>query len=207
MKNTVEFFFDCSSPWTYLAFEGIQVNLVDIDIVWKPILVGGIFNSINPSVYVSRENPVSQKVSYHVKDLQDWASRRSVTIGKPKPFPVNSVKAMRGAFVAIEEGLLVEYARAIFRRYWTDLQDISSDSVLKSVTQEVGLETTDFFTKINLVQYKEKLRENTDELISRQGYGSPTMFLNESEMFFGNDRIDMLMWRISENKDRREDAL
>jgi 2-hydroxychromene-2-carboxylate isomerase len=71
----------------------------------------------------------------------------------------------------------------------------------------VGLETTDFFTKINLVQYKEKLRENTDELISRQGYGSPTMFLNESEMFFGNDRIDMLMWRISENKDRREDAL
>jgi 2-hydroxychromene-2-carboxylate isomerase len=194
MKNTVEFFFDCSSPWTYLAFEGIQVNLVDIDIVWKPILVGGIFNSINPSVYVSRENPVSQKVSYHVKDLQDWASRRSVTIGKPKPFPVNSVKAMRGAFVAIEEGLLVEYARAIFRRYWTDLQ-------------EVGLDTTDFFTKINLVQYKEKLRENTDELISRQGYGSPTMFLNESEMFFGNDRIDMLMWRISENKDRREDAL
>ncbi|MBT4204587.1 MAG: 2-hydroxychromene-2-carboxylate isomerase [Proteobacteria bacterium] len=207
MKNTVEFFFDCSSPWTYLAFEGIQVNLVDIDIVWRPILVGGIFNSINPSVYVSRENPISQKVSYHAKDLQDWASRRAVIIGNPKPFPVNSVKAMRGAFFAIEEGLLVEYARAIFRRYWSDLEDISSDSVLKSVTQEVGLDTTEFFRKINLDLYKEKLRKNTDELISRQGYGSPTMFLNGSEMFFGNDRIDMLMWRISENKDRREDAL
>ena len=207
MKNTVEFFFDFSSPWTYLAFEGIQVNLVDIDIVWRPILVGGIFNSINPSVYVSRENPISQKVSYHAKDLQDWASRRAVIIGNPKPFPVNSVKAMRGAFFAIEEGLLVEYARAIFRRYWSDLEDISSDSVLKSVTQEVGLDTTEFFRKINLDLYKEKLRKNTDELISRQGYGSPTMFLNGSEMFFGNDRIDMLMWRISENKDRREDAL
>jgi len=207
MKNTVEFFFDCSSPWTYLAFEGIQASLVDIDIVWKPILVGGIFNSINPSVYVSRENPVPQKVRYHAKDLQDWANRRSVIIGKPKPFPVNSVKAMRGAFVAIEEGLLVEYARAIFRRYWTDLQDISADNVLKSVTQEVGLDTTNYFTKINLDLYKEKLRKNTDELISRNGYGSPTMFLNQSEMFFGNDRIEMLMWRISANKKIEEDTL
>ena len=207
MKNTVEFFFDCSSPWTYLAFEGIQASLVDIDIVWKPILVGGIFNSINPSVYVSRENPVPQKVRYHAKDLQDWANRRSVRIGKPKPFPVNSVKAMRGAFVAIEEGLLVEYARAIFRRYWTDLQDISADNVLKSVTQEVGLDTTNYFTKINLDLYKEKLRKNTDELISRNGYGSPTMFLNQSEMFFGNDRIEMLMWRISANKKIEEDTL
>ena len=207
MKNTVEFFFDCSSPWTYLAFEGIQASLVDIDIVWKPILVGGIFNSINPSVYVSRENPVPQKVRYHAKDLQDWANRRSVRIGKPKPFPVNSVKAMRGAFVAIEEGLLVEYARAIFRRYWTDLQDISADNVLKSVTQEVGLDTTNYFTKINLDLYKEKLRKNTDELISRNGYGSPTMFLNQSEMFFGNDRIEMLMWRISANKKIEEGTL
>ena len=207
MKNTVEFFFDCSSPWTYLAFEGIQASLVDIDIVWKPILVGGIFNSVNPSVYVSRENPVPQKVRYHAKDLQDWANRRSVRIGKPKPFPVNSVKAMRGAFVAIEEGLLVEYARAIFRRYWTDLQDISADNVLKSVTQEVGLDTTNYFTKINLDLYKEKLRKNTDELISRNGYGSPTMFLNQSEMFFGNDRIEMLMWRISANKKIEEDTL
>jgi len=207
MKNTVEFFFDCSSPWTYLAFEGIQASLVDIDIVWKPILVGGIFNSVNPSVYVSRENPVPQKVRYHAKDLQDWANRRSVIIGKPKPFPVNSVKAMRGAFVAIEEGLLVEYARAIFRRYWTDLQDISADNVLKSVTQEVGLDTTNYFTKINLDLYKEKLRKNTDELISRNGYGSPTMFLNQSEMFFGNDRIEMLMWRISANKKIEEDTL
>ena len=207
MKNTVEFFFDCSSPWTYLAFEGIQASLGDIDIVWKPILVGGIFNSINPSVYVSRENPVPQKVRYHAKDLQDWANRRSVRIGKPKPFPVNSVKAMRGAFVAIEEGLLVEYARAIFRRYWTDLQDISADAVLKSVAQEVGLDTINYFTKINLDLYKEKLRKNTDELISRNGYGSPTMFLNQSEMFFGNDRIEMLMWRISANKKIEEDGL
>jgi 2-hydroxychromene-2-carboxylate isomerase len=202
MKNIVEFFFDCSSPWTYLAFEGIQQAIADLDIeiIWKPVLVGGIFNSINPSVYLSRDNPVPQKVNYHAKDLQDWASRRSLTIGRPKPFPVNSVKAMRGAFVAIEEGLLIEYARAVFRSYWSDLQDISLDSVLESITEEVGLDKVSYFSKINLDFYKEKLRSTTDELISRNGYGSPTMFLNESEMFFGNDRIDMLTWQIKTRK-------
>ena len=56
MKKKLEYFFDCSSPWTYLSFRGI-LNLAkqkEFEIIWKPILVGGIFNSTNPSVYESR---------------------------------------------------------------------------------------------------------------------------------------------------------
>ena len=53
----IEFFFDCSSPWTYLAFHNIQPLAKEFgaEISWRPILVGGIFNTINPSVYASRE--------------------------------------------------------------------------------------------------------------------------------------------------------
>ncbi len=49
----IEFFFDCSSPWTYLAFHNIQplAKEFGVEISWRPILVGGIFNTINPSVY------------------------------------------------------------------------------------------------------------------------------------------------------------
>ena len=52
----IEFFFDCSSPWTYLAFTNIQPMAAELgaEIIWRPILVGGIFNTINPSVYQSR---------------------------------------------------------------------------------------------------------------------------------------------------------
>ena len=48
----LEFFFDCSSPWTYLAFEGIQPIAArhGVAIDWRPILVGGVFNAVNPSV-------------------------------------------------------------------------------------------------------------------------------------------------------------
>ena len=102
----IEYYLDCSSPWTYLSFRGILVlqRKKDFEIVWKPILVGGIFNSINPSVYESRKNPVKEKAAYSRKDLKDWSELRKITINWPTIFPVNSVKAMRGAFYFIDKG-------------------------------------------------------------------------------------------------------
>src|SRR5258706_416228 len=40
----IEFFFDCSSPWTYLAFHNIQplAKELGVEISWRPILVAGI---------------------------------------------------------------------------------------------------------------------------------------------------------------------
>ena len=53
-----EFFFDVSSPWTYLAFSQVEsvAARCGVDIIWKPILVGGVFNSVNETVYEQRAN-------------------------------------------------------------------------------------------------------------------------------------------------------
>jgi 2-hydroxychromene-2-carboxylate isomerase len=42
-----------------------------------------------------------------------------------------------------------------------------------------------------LPEYKEKLKANTDELIERGGFGSPTIFA-DGVMFFGNDRLALV---------------
>src|SRR6202043_1117128 len=78
----IEFFFDCSSPWTYLAFHNIQPLAAElgVPIAWRPILVGGIFNTINPTVYASREKPVPAKAAYMHKDLADWARAAGLKI-------------------------------------------------------------------------------------------------------------------------------
>ena len=192
--HRLEFYFDCSSPWTYLAFERIQpiAAMDDVNLIWKPILVGGIFNSINPSVYENRAKPVPAKARYYQKDLQDWARFVGIRIGQPPVFPVNSVKVMRGAFVAIEQGVLVPYAREAFRRYWGDLVDISQEAEVRTIAAAAGLDIDDFMTKISDQDYKDRLRESTDELMQRGGFGSPTMFLDGEDMFFGNDRIPLI---------------
>lgn len=200
MSHRIECYFDCSSPWTWLAFEYLQQRTRDLDVVieWKPILVGGIFNTVNPSVYQSRETPVPLKAAYMRKDLQDWARHVGVTIHFPPPvFPVNSVKAMRGAWLAVEAGCLVPYAREVFRRYWTDLADISQDEVLAPIAEGAGFTREAFFAGIARQDIKDRLRLATEECVARGGFGSPTMFLDGEDMYFGNDRIDLMLARVA----------
>jgi 2-hydroxychromene-2-carboxylate isomerase len=196
--HTIEFYFDCSSPWTYLAFEAIQPLAArpDVEVVWKPILVGGVFNSVNPSVYQNREQPVPAKAHYYQKDLRDWARLSGLTIGQPPVFPVNSVKVMRGAFVALEENRLVPYVRGAFQRYWGELADISQDAEVRGIAAAAGLDADALLRKIGEQSYKDKLRDTTDELIARGGFGSPTMFVDGDDMYFGNDRIPLIVAKL-----------
>jgi 2-hydroxychromene-2-carboxylate isomerase len=191
----IEFFFDCSSPWTYLAFHNIQPLAAEmkVPILWRPILVGGIFNAVNPSVYAARENPVPAKASYAQKDLQDWARVAGLRIKMPPSvFPVNSVKAMRGCILLEPQGKLIPFARAVFEAYWGDDRDISKDEVLASICERVGLDKERFFAGIATPEIKEALKANTDEVIRRGGFGSPTIFLDHDDMYFGNDRLPLL---------------
>ncbi len=194
----LEFFFDCSSPWTYLAFSRIEdvARRHDAELVWRPILVGGVFNAVNPSVYESREHPVKPKARYYQKDLQDWARLYGLKIGQPTVFPVNSVKAMRGALVAHDRGKISPYSRRVFEGYWGEDRDISREEVLRDIVRDAGLDQDEFFSKIAAAECKEKLRVNTQELIERGGFGSPTIFV-DGDMFFGNDRLVLVEERLS----------
>ena len=193
-RARLEFFFDCSSPWTYLAFHRVEPLAAETgaELVWRPVLVGGVFNLVNPSVYEQRAKPVPAKAHYYRKDLRDWARHTGLQIGQPSVFPVNSVRAMRGCLVAEEQGCISAYARRVFEAYWGDLLDISQDAVLGDIVEEVGLDREIFFEKIRSRGYKERLRANTDELIRRGGFGSPTLFVNGDDMYFGNDRLPLV---------------
>ena len=119
-----------------------------LDLVWKPFLVGGVFNKVNPSVYQRRENPIPPKDAYYRKDMDDWARYEGIVIGKPSVFPVNSVKAMRGCFHAIDEGRVSAFARGCFEAYWRDDRDIGQEDVLAEVVESAGLDKQRFFAAI-----------------------------------------------------------
>ena len=192
---TLEFFFDCSSPWTYLAFTRVQpiAQRTAAKLVWKPILVGGVFNAVNRDVYERRANPDPRKAAYSAKDLQDWALLTGLKIIMPPAvFPVRATLAMRCALAAQEQGKLVEFARACFKSYWSDNQDIASPTIINTVCSSAGLDADAILERAQLPAIKDRLRANTDEVIARGGFGSPTMFVNEADMYFGNDRMELV---------------
>jgi 2-hydroxychromene-2-carboxylate isomerase len=191
---TLEFFFDCSSPWTYLAFARLPAVIArtKAEVLWRPILVGGVFNAANKTVYETRANPNPVKASYSEKDLQDWARLAGVKIGQPKPFPVNAVLEMRCCLAAEEKGRLVPFAKAAFEAYWSDLRDVSQPAVIADVCRIAGLNPDAILARAAEQPVKDRLRANTDEVIARGGFGSPTMFVNKTDMYFGNDRLPLV---------------
>ena len=203
----LEFFYDCSSPWTYFAFTRIQpmMERLSLPLRWRPILVGGVFNAVNQELYSARDamfnSPDNPRMKYFIKDMQDWARLCGVRTDMPTGHPISSVKAMRGAFYAEEQGALVPYSRDVFATYWSsDTPDISNDRVLAAICARVGLDTAGFFDAITQQRYKDLLRENTDELIARGGFGSPTLFINGDDMYFGNDRLELVEQRLKQIK-------
>ena len=84
------------------------------------------------------------------------------------------------------------FATAVFEAYWSRDEDISKDEVLAAVCRQCGIDAPAFFAGIAQDDIKAQLKANTDELIRRGGFGSPTIYVNGDDMYFGNDRLELV---------------
>ena len=158
-------------------------------------------DTIDAANYASREHPVPAKVAYQKKDMADWARSTGLAIKMlPTVFPVNSVKAMRGCILLDKQGKQVAFARAVFEIYWGEDKDISQDAVLTEVCQRVGVDPATLFAGIADQAIKDQLKKNTDEVMARGGFGSPTIFIDSTDMYFGNDRLPLVREALARRK-------
>ena len=105
---------------------------------------------------------------------------------------------MRGCLFANKVNQLAEFADNVFQAYWGEGKDISQEDLLVDIAKNSNLDTDEFKKFIASQEAKDLLMKNTDELIERGGFGSPTFFYKE-KMFFGNDRLHLLEEVISKN--------
>jgi 2-hydroxychromene-2-carboxylate isomerase len=186
MKKKVEFYYDLSSPYSYLASTRIEeiCERYGTELEWKPFLLGGAYKESGNRAPLE----VPNKKAYMIKDLQDWGKYYGVPFNFPKIFPLNSVKPMRGALVAKEKGKVAEYTHKLFTLYMVDGKDLNQDDVLRDAVSKLGMDADWFMRRIGEQDIKDGLRKETDELVKRGGFGAPTFFIGE-RMFWGNDRL------------------
>lgn len=192
----VEFFFDLSSPWTYMAFHNIRPILEDTGatVTWRPFLVGGVFNAVNQSVYAAREDMKGPKARFYLKSLNNWADWSGLPMNFPSPWhPVRSVHAMR-LCCALEEDqdALARFAEAGFAAYFGEQQNLDDPAVLQEIATSIGMEGAALIAQSQSDPIKQRLRANTDEVIERGGFGSPTIFVDQANMYFGNDQLPLV---------------
>ncbi len=196
MTDRVEFFFDLSSPWTCLAFHNLPAVLerTGARARYRPILVGGVFNAVNPAVYAAREQTDNRKLAHSWKVLKDWAELAGVPMNFPSRWhPAKSVAAMRFC-TALEDDqpALVRFARAAFASYFGAEDNLDDPAVLVAVADGEGLDGAAIAGAAVSDAVKARLRANTEEVVARGGYGSPTIFVDRDDMYFGNDQLPLV---------------
>jgi 2-hydroxychromene-2-carboxylate isomerase len=88
----------------------------------------------------------------------------------------------------------------VFEAYWGDDRDISKDEVLAGICTRVGVDPQKFFAGIGDQAIKDQLKANTDEVMARGGFGSPTIYLDTTDMYFGNDRMPLIREALQRRK-------
>jgi len=190
------FFYDLSSPWTYLAFNNVHEVLEDTnaEVIWRPFLVGGVFNAVNQSVYAARSNPSDPKVIHNFTWLHEWARLAGLPLYFPtEHHPVKSVLPMR-ACCALEDNqpLLHSFTKAAFDAYFAEGRNIDDPDVVADIANSMGIDGQALVQKTTTQSVKDRLRSNTEEAISKGAYGSPTMIVSEGQLYFGNDQLPLV---------------
>ena len=195
-RDRVEFFYDLSSPWTYLAYTNLQGVLARAGATarLRPILVGGVFNAVNQSVYAAREDADNRKMKNSWRGLKDWAAFTGVTLRFPSQYhPAKSVNAMRMACSLAEDvAALNSFTKAAFESYFGREENLDDPDTLVAVANAAGLDGEAMRVAAQTDAVKMLLRANTEEVIARGGYGSPTIFVDTTKMYFGNDQLPLV---------------
>lgn len=185
----IEFYFDFSSPYSYLASTRIDEIAArrGVEIVWKPILLGPIMKAVGKVPLAAR--PLEG--DYARVDLQRWADWLGVPLRFPPRFPFNSLRAARGSFFADRAGRSAAYCRRAFEIAWAEGRDLEDPQVLESLPTALGLDPRAFDESLSDPDVKLALRERTDDALRRGVFGAPTFFVGD-QMFYGNDRLFMV---------------
>lgn len=182
---TIEFFYDFSSPYSYLASERIREVAARTGAAFapKPFVLAAVFKATNPG-----RNFVPAQLAHLGRDVTAWADHLGIAFAFPSQFPVNAMRAHRLVLGVDDADAAWRLAGRIFRAMWAEGRDITSDEVLAQLAAAEGLDAAALLEKSEQPEIKARLREYTDDAIARGAFGAPTMFVGD-QMFFGNDRL------------------
>src|SRR5688572_5954777 len=92
-EKTVEFFFDYSCPYAYLASTQIEALCARVGAAlrFRPMLLGGVFRAVGAAQnQAGAMNP--EKARHNLADMRRWASLWQVPLSMPEGHPMRTVE-------------------------------------------------------------------------------------------------------------------
>jgi 2-hydroxychromene-2-carboxylate isomerase len=191
MTSPIDFYFDFSSPYGYLAAQRIDALAAKHGrrIVWRPILLGVAFKTTGMQPLPN----IPLKGEYSKRDFARSARFHGIAFKLPANFPVGAVAATRAYYwlAGRDEAKAVELARAIYKAYFVDDLDISAADSVVRIGASIGLDADALRAGMNDAATKDRTKNEVDAAIAKGVFGSPYIVV-DGEPFWGMDRFDQL---------------
>lgn len=191
MAEPIEFYFDFSSPYSYIAAEVIDglAEKYGRKVKWRPMLLGVVFQKTGQPLLVN----VPLKGEYSLRDFARSARYHGVPFKFPAKFPMSTVSAARAYYWLHGQDCQKAraFARAAFRAYWVDSRDISDLAVLQDIAASLGIDGAALAAGIATPEIKERLKVETDTALAKGMCGAP-WFVVDNEPFWGADRLPQI---------------
>lgn len=190
MAAPIDFYFDFSSPYGYLAAQKIEALAAKHgrEVDWHPVLLGVIFKETG----VAPLTMVPLKGNYSRRDFERSARFHGIAgFRMPPKFPIASQAPARIVLwlKATDPAQAARVAKALYRAFFTEGVDISSPELAASVAGREGVDATAARAAIDDPAIKDLLKREVDQAIARGVFGSPFIVV-DGEPFWGLDRFD-----------------
>jgi len=191
MPSSIDFYFDFSSPYGYLASEKIDALAAKHgrEVNWRPYLLGVAFKTTGSAPLTT----IPVKGAYHLRDMPRTAKYFGVPYRHPSPFPISAVTPTRAFYWldASDRSRAQDLAQALFRAYFVDGIDISSTDNTVAVCARFGLKADSVRTALADPAIKDRTRSEVDKALARGAFGSPYIVV-DGEPFWGSDRLEQI---------------
>jgi 2-hydroxychromene-2-carboxylate isomerase len=204
-----DLFWSSRSPYSYLAAPKLLALTREYDLVCHfravyplAVRVEGFFETVNP-----------MWPGYLIQDVPREAERLGLPISWPDPDPIVQdfatmkvakeqpyiTRLTRLGAAAERAGKGLAFATAVSARLWGGVKNWHEGDVLAKAAEEAGLNMDDLEGALveDAAGLDKEIEANEADQTKAGHWGVPLMAF-EGEPFFGQDRIDTLVWRLQQ---------
>ena len=196
MIKSFDFFFDFTSPYSYLAHKQIRniENQYKIKINYMPIVLGELHNlaEIEAPVFIP------SKAKFMIKDCKLIAEKFNIKFKFNSYFPIRSLNLMRGVLIARKESKENLYIDNFFDACWKDGLNLNNQNIVDGILKDLNFNLETFKLKISEQKIKNELKKKTNDAFSKGVFGAPSFIIN-NKMFWGQDRLEFVLKEAQKN--------
>ena len=196
MMASIDVYYDFRSPYAYFAAHRLHNREIDgHGWRWCPVSIDVLLNvQAGREPWAPYSDPLSAPKRAHlIADVRRLAAYYDLPLRAPRPARPNSVPALCLAAL-IDQPARAMFTIAVFDALWCEQKDIADPEVLAACLVCAGA-SSELVSGAFTEQARSRLAEQTQEAYARGIFGVPS-FAVGTEIFFGNDRLDLMRWTI-----------